>query len=38
MLQKSISKVNPSGGLRKLVVIIHKVVLLAPNDPGNPKR
>lgn len=35
---KSISKVNPSIGLRKLVVIIHKVVLPSPNGPDTPKR
>lgn len=35
---KSISKVNPSVGLRKLMVVIHIVVLPASNGPGNPKR
>lgn len=32
---ESISKVNTSSGLRKFVVIIHMIVLPAPNSPGN---
>lgn len=30
-----VSKVNTSSGLRKFVVIIHIIVLPAPNSPGN---
>ncbi|MEE2020905.1 hypothetical protein P4V63_23600 [Bacillus toyonensis] len=32
---ESISKVNTSSGLRKVVVIIHMIVLPAPNSPVN---
>lgn len=38
MLQIRLVRFKASVRLRKLVIIIHKVVLLAPNDPDNPKR